>query len=90
MSIANFLLMLLPFSVFANNQNVVIGIGFGAGSFSTTDDLRKGSWVCTYCADVTIGGGSQVNVEWYLLDSMGIRIQGRERECYKRTLFISS
>ena len=47
------LLSSLPFTLSANDQDVVIGLDVGGGSFSTIDETRKEGVACTICSDLT-------------------------------------
>ena len=74
--IYNFLFIISPLGIFANDQSVVIGLEMGGGSFSTVDETRKAGWACGICPDTTNVGTLNMFAEWYLFDSLGIGYRG--------------
>ena len=70
------LLANLPFTLSANDQDVVIGLDVGGGSFSTIDETRKEGVVCSICPDLTSVTTLNLYAEWYLFDSIGIGYRG--------------
>ena len=70
------LLANLPFTLSANDQDVVIGLDVGGGSFSTIDETRKDGVACSICSDLTSVTTLNLYAEWYLFDSIGIGYRG--------------
>ena len=70
------LLSSLPFTLSANDQDVVIGLDVGGGSFSTIDETRKDGVACSICSDLTSVTTLNLYAEWYLFDSIGIGYRG--------------
>ena len=70
------LLSSLPFTLSANDQDVVIGLDVGGGSFSTIDETRKDGVACSICSDLTSVTTLNLYAEWYLFDSIVIGYRG--------------
>jgi len=58
------------------DQVAVVGLGLGAHTYSTIDEVREGSAAFDNDDELASGGMSQLYGEWYFLGPMGVGLRG--------------